>query len=153
MIKKITITSEGYFDKITFSREKDSPYIDMEFNYNNGCRYSSFKLEDMIKVIEILNETDLPNIKDGKEVNIGHSYTYKTDCCGDRYIKAEEVKCLLKNERNEAIDEFARKLYEGCNEMIKQTWGSNTAPMSWAEAYANFKVDIEEIAEQLKEQK
>ena len=153
MIKKITITSEGYFDKITFSREKNSPYIDMEFNYHNGCRYSSFKLEDMIKVIEILNETDLPNIKDGKEVDIGHSYVYKTDCCGDRYIKAEEVKYLLKNERNEAIDEFARKLYKGCNEMIKQTWGSNTAPMSWAEAYANFKDDIEEIAEQLKEQK
>ena len=153
MIKKITITSEGYFDKITFSREKNSPYIDMEFNYHNGCRYSSFKLEDMIKVIEILNETDLPNIQDGKEVDIGHSYVYKTDCCGDRYIKAEEVKYLLKNERNEAIDEFARKLYKGCNEMIKQTWGSNTAPMSWAEAYANFKDDIEEIAEQLKEQK
>ena len=152
MIKKITITSEGYFDEITFSREKDSPYIDMEFNYHNGCHYSSFKLEDMIKVIEILNETDLPNIKDGKEVDIGHSYVYKTDCCGDRYIKAEEVKYLLKNERNDAIDEFARKLYKGCNEMIKQTWGSNTAPMSWAEAYANFKVDIEEIAEQLKEQ-
>ena len=152
MIKKITITSEGYFDKITFSREKNSPYIDMEFNYHNGCRYSSFKLEDMIKVIEILNETDLPNIKDGKEVDIGHSYVYKTDCCGDRYIKAEEVKYLLKNERNEAIDEFARKLYKGCNEMIKQTWGSNTAPMSWAEAYANFKEEIDEIAEQLKEQ-
>ena len=153
MIKKITITSEGYFDKITFSREKNSPYIDMEFNYHNGCRYSSFKLEDMIKVIEILNETDLPNIKDGKEVDIGHSYVYKTDCCGDRYIKAEEVKYLLKNERNEAIDEFARKLYKGCNEMIKQTWGSNTAPMSWAEAYANFKEDIDEIAEKLKEGK
>ena len=58
MIKKITITSEGDFDKITFSREKNSPYIDMEFNYHNGCRYSSFKLEDMIKVIEILKEQD-----------------------------------------------------------------------------------------------
>ena len=54
--------------------------------------------------------------------------------------------------RNEAIDEFARKLHKGCSEMIKQTWGSNTAPISWAEAYANFKVDIDEIAEQLKEQ-
>ena len=153
MIKKITITSEGDFDKITFSREKNSSYIDMEFNYHNGCRYSSFKLEDMIKVIEILNETDLPNIKDGKEVDIGHSYTYKTDCCGDRYIKAEEVKYLLKNERNETIDEFARKLYKGCSGMIKDKWNSNTAPISWAEAYANFKEDIDEIAEQLKEGK
>ena len=110
------------------------------------------KAQEKSKVIEILNETDLPNIKDGKEVDIGHSYTYKTDCCGDRYIKAEEVKYLLKNERNDTIDEFARKLYEACNEMIKQTWGSNTAPISWAEAYANFKEDIDEIAEELKEQ-
>ena len=109
------------------------------------------KTQEKSKVIEILKETDLPNIKDGKEVDIGHSYVYKTDCCGDRYIKAEEVKYLLKNERNEAIDEFARKLYEGCNEMI-ETCGSNTAPISWAEAYADFKVDIDEIAEQLKEQ-
>ena len=110
------------------------------------------KEQEKSKVIEILKETDLPNIKDGKEVDIGHSYVYKTDCCGDRYIKAEEVKYLLKNERNEAIDEFARKLHKGCNEMIKQTWGSNTAPISWAEAYANFKEDIDEIAEQFKEQ-
>ena len=109
------------------------------------------KNQEKSKVIEILKETDLPNIKDGKEVDIGHSYVYKTDCCGDRYIKAEEVKYLLKNERNDTIDEFARKLYEVCNEMIKQTWGSNTAPISWAEAYANFKEDIDEIAEQLKE--
>ena len=110
------------------------------------------KEQEKSKVIEILKETDLPNIKDGKEVDIGHSYVYKTDCCGDRYIKAEEVKYLLKNERNDTIDEFARKLYEVCNEMIKQTWGSNTAPISWAEAYANFKEDIDEIAEELKEQ-
>lgn len=110
------------------------------------------KEQNKSKVIEILKETDLPNIKDGKEVDIGHSYVYKTDCCGDRYIKAEEVKYLLKNERNEAIDEFARELYKVCNEMI-ETCGSNTAPISWAEAYADFKVDIEEIAEQLKEGK
>ena len=109
------------------------------------------KEQEKSKVIEILKETDLPNIKDGKEVDIGHSYVYKTDCCGDRYIKAEEVKYLLKNERNDAIDEFARKLYEACNEMI-ETCGSNTAPISWAEAYANFKEDIDEIAEELKEQ-
>ena len=110
------------------------------------------KNQEKSKVIEILKETDLPNIKDGKEVDIGHSYVYKTDCCGDRYIKAEEVKYLLKNERNDTIDEFARKLYEACNEMI-ETCGSNTAPISWAEAYADFKVDIEDIAEQLKEGK
>ena len=59
---------------------------------------------------------------------------------------------LYQQGRADAIDELARKLYEVCNEMI-ETCGSNTAPISWAEAYADFKVDIEEIAEQLKEQK
>ena len=58
---------------------------------------------------------------------------------------------LYQQGRTDAIDEFARKLYEGCNEMI-ETCGSNIAPISWAEAYADFKVDIEEIAERLKEQ-
>ena len=63
-----------------------------------------------------------------------------------------ELELHDKAIRNEAIDEFARKLHKGCIEMIKQTWGSNIAPLSWAEAYANFKVDIDEMAEQLKEQ-
>ena len=58
-----------------------------------------------------------------------------------------------KQIRIEAIEEFARELHKGCSEMIKQTWGSNTAPISWAEAYADFKVDIDEIAKQLKEGK
>ena len=58
-----------------------------------------------------------------------------------------------KQIRADAIDDFARELHKGCSEMIKQTWGSNTAPISWAEAYADFKVDIDEIAKQLKEQK
>ena len=51
------------------------------------------------------NETELPNIKDKDCQSIGYSYAYKTDCAGDRYIKAEEVKYLLKCERNKAIDD------------------------------------------------
>ena len=43
-------------------------------------------------------------------MDIGYSYAYKTDCAGDRYIKAEEVKYLLKCERGKAIDDFADKL-------------------------------------------
>lgn len=113
---------------------------------------NEIKEQEKSKVIEILKETDLPNIKDGKEVDIGHSYVYKTDCCGDRYIKAEEVKYLLKNERNDAIDEFADKLNAKCSRMIKDKWNSNVSPISWAEAYADFKADIDVIAEQFKEQ-
>ena len=96
------------------------------------------------------SNTELPNIKDCKEIDIDYSYAYKTDCAGDRYIKAEEVKYLLKCERNKAIDDFAEKLNAKCDGMIKDKWNSNVAPISWAEAYADFKDDIDEIAEQLK---
>ena len=74
----------------------------------------------------------------------------------DKYLDCEscledKIKEHDKQIRAEAIDEFAGELYKGCNEMIK-TCGSNTAPMSWAEAYADFKADIDVIAEKLKEQ-
>lgn len=36
-------------------------------------------------------------------------------------------------------------LQELCNKRIKDTWNSNTAPVSWAEAYADFKDDIDSI--------
>ena len=58
------------------------------------------------------SNTELPNIKDCKEIDIGYSYAYKTDCAGDRYIKAEEVKYLLKCERNKAIDEFVELVHK-----------------------------------------
>ena len=51
---------------------------------------------------------------------------------------------------NKAIDDFAEKLNAKCDGMIKDKWNSNVAPISWAEAYADFKDDIDEIAEQLK---
>ncbi len=57
---------------------------------------------------------------------------------------------MLKEEYNKAIDDFAEKLNAKCDGMIKDKWNSNVAPISWAEAYADFKDDIDEIAEQLK---
>ena len=54
---------------------------------------------------------------------------------------------------NKAIDDFAEKLNAKCDGMIKDKWNSNVAPVSWAEAYADFNDDIDEIAEQLKEKK
>ena len=48
------------------------------------------------------------------------------------------------------IDEFADKLNAKCSGMIKDKWNSNVAPISWAEAYADFKDDIDVITEQLK---
>ena len=51
---------------------------------------------------------------------------------------------------SKAIDDFAEKLKAKCDGIIKDKWNSNVAPVSWAEAYADFKDDIDEIAEQLK---
>ena len=69
------------------------------------------------------SNTELPNIKDCKEMDIGYSYAYKTDCAGDRYIKAEEVKYLLKCERGKAIDDFVEKLirYVDCGHLCSPT--------------------------------
>ena len=51
---------------------------------------------------------------------------------------------------NKAIDDFAEKLNAKCDRMINEKWNSNIAPISWAEAYADFKDDIDEIKEELK---
>lgn len=56
-----------------------------------------------------------------------------------------------KEIRDKAIEEFAEKLKERCNSMISAEWNSEVAPISWADAYADFKDDIDEIAEQMKE--
>ena len=82
------------------------------------------------------NETQLPNIKDKNCDGIGYSYAYKTDCAGDRYIKIDEVRYLLKCERNKAIDDFAERL---CYK-IKSEIDDCSDELQW----------IDEIAEQLK---
>ena len=88
------------------------------------------------------SNTELPNIKDCKEIDIDYSYAYKTDCAGDRYIKAEEVKYLLECERNKAIDDFAEKI---CEILEEYQTGFNMVSMAniW-----HFSI---EFAEQLKE--
>ena len=58
---------------------------------------------------------------------------------------------LVENGYNKAVDDFAEKLNAKCDGMIKEKWNSNVTPISWAEAYADFKDDINDIAEQLKE--
>ena len=39
----------------------------------------------------------------------------------------------------------ANALQELCNRRIQDTWNSRTAPVSWAEAYSDFKNDIDSI--------
>ena len=91
------------------------------------------------------NETELPNIKDKDCESIGYSYAYKTDCAGDRYIKVDEVRYLLKCERNKAIDDFKKILtIEKIKEYAESDGFINLN---------NCSLMIFDIAEQLKEQK
>ena len=71
----------------------------------------------------------------------------KLDSC---MIHMPERLHLVENGYNKAINDFAEKLNAKCDRMINEKWNSNIAPISWAEAYADFKDDIDEIAEQLK---
>lgn len=57
---------------------------------------------------------------------------------------------LVENGYNKALNDFAEQLNAKCDRMIKEKWNSNVAPISWAEAYADFKDDIDEIKEELK---
>ena len=84
---------------------------------------------------------------------------YNTDCikCAEEREQLAEWLEELKTYRecnvceyNKALDDFAEKLNAKCDGMIKDKWNSNVAPISWAEAYADFKDDIDEITEQLK---
>ena len=65
-------------------------------------------------------------------------------------FSGDMTQIMLKEEYCKAINDFAEKLNAKCDGMIKEKWNSNVAPISWAEAYADFKDDIEDITEQLK---
>ena len=64
--------------------------------------------------------------------------------------KIEELSKYAEIQYDKAIDDFAEKLNAKCDRMIKDTWNSNVAPISWAEAYSDFKDDIDDISEKLK---
>ena len=70
----------------------------------------------------------------------------------DEFCKYDcnSVEEVRHNAYSKAIDDFAEKLNAKCDGIIKIKWNSTVAPISWAEAYADFKDDIDEIAEQLK---
>ena len=69
------------------------------------------------------------------------------------YDNCHNATCKRKSKKDgykQGVDDFAEKLNEKCDGMIKDKWNSNVAPISWAEAYADFKDDIDDIAERLK---
>ena len=65
-------------------------------------------------------------------------------------FSGDMTQIMLKEEYCKAVDDFAEKLNAKCDGMIKEKWNSNVTPISWAEAYADFKDDIDDISEQLK---
>ena len=65
-------------------------------------------------------------------------------------FSGDMTQIMLKEEYCKAINDFAEKLNAKCDGMIKEKWNSNVTPISWAEAYADFKDDIDDISEQLK---
>ena len=70
------------------------------------------------------------------------------------YDNCHNATCKRKSRKDgyeQAVDDFAEKLNAKCDGIIKDKWNNNVAPISWAEAYADFKDDINDIAEQLKE--
>ena len=105
----------------------------------NACMFNSCLAKDELKhfknydfVQYLINRLSIPE----------HNY----DNCHNATCKRKSRKDGYK----QGIDDFAEKLNEKCDGMIKDKWNSNVAPISWAEAYADFKDDIDEIAEQLK---
>ena len=65
-------------------------------------------------------------------------------------FSGDMTQIMLKEEYCKAVDDFAEKLNAKCDGMIKEKWNSNVTPISWAEAYADFKDDIDDISEQVK---
>ena len=65
-------------------------------------------------------------------------------------FSGDMTQIMLKEEYCKAINDFAEKLNAKCDGMIKEKWNSNVTPISWAEAYVDFKDDIDDISEQLK---
>ena len=106
----------------------------------NACMFNSCLAKDELKYFKnydfvqyLINCLSIPE----------HNY----DNCHNATCKRKSKKDGYK----QGIDDFAEKLNEKCDGMIKDKWNSNVAPISWAEAYADFKDDINDIAEQLKE--
>lgn len=124
---------------------------EMQKEYVEWCKTEEGKR--YMKVCDLCtncNNTELQNIKDCKEIDIGYSYAYKTDCAGDRYIKAEEVKYLLKCEINKAIDDFSTDIINKISFEDKWLFDCKSNNADTNIAFSALRTFINERAEQLK---
>lgn len=51
--------------------------------------------------------------------------------------------------KSEAYKEFAERLKDMCEEIIKQDWNQKSAPVSWAHAYSDFIDDIDNLLKEM----
>ena len=91
----------------------------------------------------------LEELKDYQDKN---KIVVRVDCENMDSIKdkIDELSKYAENQYINGINDFAEKLNAKCDGVIKDKWNRNVAPVSWAEAYSDFKDDIDELAEQLK---
>ena len=105
------------------------------------------RAEDSRKISELGIKSYIPKEKEEEQLAewLEELKSYRASV-----FSGDMTQKMLKEEYCKAIDDFADKMNAKCDGMIKDKWNSNVAPVSWAEAYADFKDDIDEIAEQLK---
>ena len=110
------------------AKEQRSHVDTWDDEYSKKCKVYAEEHEQIAEWLEELKSSR-------QELNELRKYSY-VQGLSDGYINA--------------IDDFAEKMNAKCDGIIKDKWNSNVAPISWTEAYADFKDDIDEIAEQLK---
>lgn len=82
------------------------------------------------------------------------SYNYE-EC---QHAEIERLKSRMESDYNaktktEAYKEFAEKLKNMCEEIIKQDWNQKSAPVSWAHAYSDFIDDIDNLLKEMVDKK
>ena len=60
-----------------------------------------------------------------------------------------ESQRIKREAKTEAYKEFAERLKDMCEEIIKQDWNQKAAPVSWAHAYSDFIDDIDNLLEEM----
>jgi len=58
MINSISFTVKGDYSAMRLTREDGSRWVEMQYQYGNGCAYARFELADLKKAVEILEGQD-----------------------------------------------------------------------------------------------
>lgn len=163
--KEITSREKTFSEELPYFKERIEGVFD---NYNNpNCNEDPLYicvLRDSNRIVRKAEEevtrqkAEIDELKHEREVLIEDIH-YSADKINEQLEEIERLNnnisamvVTLRNSakatRNEAIKEFAEKLNAKCDGMIKDKWNSNVAPISWAEAYTDFKDDIDNLVKE-----